>query len=52
LRFAELEDPVKDMLQWFRLFTRFDEQTFFAMLGEAVSAHLHIPGVPHCAHVV
>ena len=40
LYFAELKDPVKDKLKRFGLFTRFGEQTFFATLGEAVSAYL------------
>jgi high affinity sulfate transporter 1 len=40
LRFAEMKDPVKDKLKRFGLLTRFNEQTFFATLGEAVSAYL------------
>jgi MFS superfamily sulfate permease-like transporter len=40
LRFAEMKDPVKDKLKRFGLFARFGEQTFFATLGEAVSAYL------------
>jgi high affinity sulfate transporter 1 len=36
---AEMKDPVKDKLKRFGLFTRFGEQTFFATLGEAVSAY-------------
>jgi high affinity sulfate transporter 1 len=40
LYFAEMKDPVKDKLKRFGLFTRFGEQTFFATLGEAVSAYL------------
>jgi len=40
LCFAEVKDPVKDKLKRFGLFTRFGEQTFFATLGEAVSAYL------------
>ncbi len=39
LCFAEMKDPVKDKLKRFGLFTRFGEQTFFATLGEAVSAY-------------
>jgi high affinity sulfate transporter 1 len=39
LYFAEMKDPVKDKLKRFGLFTRFGEQTFFATLGEAVSAY-------------
>jgi len=39
LCFAEVKDPVKDKLKRFGLFTRFGEQTFFATLGEAVSAY-------------
>jgi len=38
--FAEMKDPVKDKLKRFGLFTLFGEQTFFATLGEAVSAYL------------
>jgi len=40
LCFAEMEDPVKDKLKRFGLFTRFGEQTFFPTLGEAVNAYL------------
>src|SRR6201997_1978214 len=40
LCFAEMKDPVKDKLKRFGLFTRFGDQTFFATLGEAVSAYL------------
>jgi MFS superfamily sulfate permease-like transporter len=40
LYFAEMKDPVKDKLKRFGLFTRLGEQTFFATLGEAVSAYL------------
>jgi MFS superfamily sulfate permease-like transporter len=40
LCFAEMKDPVKDKLKRFGLFTRFGEQTFFATLGEAVSAYV------------
>jgi len=40
LCFAEMKDPVKDKLKRFGLFTRLGEQTFFATLGEAVSAYL------------
>jgi high affinity sulfate transporter 1 len=39
LYFAEMKDPVKDKLKRFGLFTRLGEQTFFATLGEAVSAY-------------
>jgi MFS superfamily sulfate permease-like transporter len=39
LCFAEMKDPVKDKLKRFGLFTRFGENTFFATLGEAVSAY-------------
>jgi MFS superfamily sulfate permease-like transporter len=42
LCFAEMKDPVKDKLKRFGLFTRFGEQTFFATLGEAVTAYLAI----------
>jgi high affinity sulfate transporter 1 len=38
--FAEMKDPVKDKLKRFGLFTRFGEQTFFATVGEAVTAYL------------
>jgi MFS superfamily sulfate permease-like transporter len=40
LYFAEMKDPVKDKLKRFGLFTRFGQKTFFATLGEAVSAYL------------
>jgi high affinity sulfate transporter 1 len=40
LYFAEMKDPVKDKLKRFGLFARFGERTFFATLGEAVSAYL------------
>jgi high affinity sulfate transporter 1 len=40
LCFAELKDPVKDMLKRFDLFTHLGEETFFATLGEAVDAYL------------
>jgi high affinity sulfate transporter 1 len=39
LCFAEMKDPVKDKLKRFGLFTRFGDRTFFATLGEAVSAY-------------
>jgi MFS superfamily sulfate permease-like transporter len=39
LCFAEMKDPVKDKLKRFGLFTHLGEQTFFATLGEAVSAY-------------
>jgi high affinity sulfate transporter 1 len=39
LFFAEMKDPVKDKLKRFGLFTRFGERTFFATIGEAVSAY-------------
>jgi high affinity sulfate transporter 1 len=42
LCFAEVKDPVKDKLKRFGLLTRFGEQTFFATLGEAVSAYLSL----------
>jgi high affinity sulfate transporter 1 len=42
LCFAEMKDPVKDKLKRFGLFTRLGETTFFATLGEAVSAYLAI----------
>jgi MFS superfamily sulfate permease-like transporter len=38
--FAEMKDPVKDKLKRFGLFTRLGEHTFFATLGEGVSAYL------------
>jgi high affinity sulfate transporter 1 len=38
--FAEMKDPVKDKLKRFGLFKLFGEQTFFATVGEAVSAYL------------
>ena len=37
--FAEMKDPVKDKLKRFGLFTLLGEQSFFATLGEAVSAY-------------
>jgi high affinity sulfate transporter 1 len=40
LCFAEMKDPVKDKLKRFGVFTRLGEQTFFATIGEAVSAYL------------
>jgi high affinity sulfate transporter 1 len=40
LCFAEMKDPVKDKLKRFGLLTRFGEQTFFATVGEAVTAYL------------
>ena len=39
LCFAEMKDPVKDKLKRFGLFARLGAQTFFATLGEAVSAY-------------
>jgi len=39
LYFAEMKDPVKDKLKRFGLFTRFGQGTFFATVGEAVSAY-------------
>jgi high affinity sulfate transporter 1 len=46
LCFAEMKDPVKDKLKRFGLFTRLGETTFFATLGEAVSAYLMNHPVP------
>jgi MFS superfamily sulfate permease-like transporter len=44
LCFAEMKDPVKDKLRRFEVFTRLGEHTFFATIGEAVSAYLaHYP---------
>jgi len=40
LCFAEMKDPVKDKLKRFGLYTRLGEKTFFATVGEAVSAYL------------
>jgi MFS superfamily sulfate permease-like transporter len=40
LCFAEMTDPVKDKLKRFGIFARFGERTFFATVGEAVSAYL------------
>jgi high affinity sulfate transporter 1 len=40
LRFAEMKDPVKDKLKRFGIFERFGEKSFFATIGEAVSAYL------------
>jgi high affinity sulfate transporter 1 len=42
LCFAEMKDPVKDKLKRFGLFARFGEETFFATLGQAVSAYLDL----------
>jgi high affinity sulfate transporter 1 len=42
LCFAEMKDPVKDKLKRFGIFQRFGEHTFYATLGEAVSAYLTI----------
>ena len=39
LCFAEMKDPVKDKLKRFGLFTRLGEDTFFATLGQAVTAY-------------
>lgn len=39
LCFAEMKDPVKDKMKRFGLFKRLGEQTFFATIGEAVSAY-------------
>jgi high affinity sulfate transporter 1 len=41
LCFAEMKDPVKDKLKRFGLFARFGAETFYATVGEAVSAYLH-----------
>ena len=40
LCFAEMKGPVKDKLKRFGLFARLGEKTFFATIGEAVSAYL------------
>ena len=40
LHFAEMKDPVKDKLRRFGLMTRFEPDSFFATLGEAVSTYL------------
>jgi high affinity sulfate transporter 1 len=40
LCWAEMKDPVKDKLRRFRLMERFGEESFFATIGEAVSAYL------------
>jgi high affinity sulfate transporter 1 len=45
LCFAEMKSPVMDKLKRFGLFQRFGEQTFFATLGEAVSAYRAIQPV-------
>ena len=39
LGFAEMKDPVKDKLKRFGLFARIGEGSFFATVGEAVSAY-------------
>jgi len=40
LCFAEMKDPVKDKLKRFGLMARFGRRTFFATIGEAVSAYV------------
>jgi hypothetical protein len=40
LRFAELEDPVKDKLKRFGLFAIFGAEKFFPTIGAAVSSYL------------
>ncbi len=45
LCFAEMKDPVKDKLKRFGVFSRFGEQTFFATVGQAVTAYLSIYAV-------
>lgn len=40
--FAEMKDPVKDKLKRFGLFKRFGERSFFATVGEAVTAYLSV----------
>ena len=45
LCFAEMKDPVKDKLKRFGLFARFGEETFFATVGQGVSAYLERNGV-------
>ncbi|HKE42560.1 MAG TPA: sulfate permease [Casimicrobiaceae bacterium] len=42
LCFAEMKDPVKDKLKRFGLFARFGAETFYATVGEAVRAYLHV----------
>jgi high affinity sulfate transporter 1 len=42
LCFAEMKGPVMDKLKRFGIFKRLGEQTFFATLGEAVSAYIAI----------
>jgi high affinity sulfate transporter 1 len=39
LCFAEMKDPVKDKLKRFGLYARFGEKSFFATVGEAVTAY-------------
>jgi high affinity sulfate transporter 1 len=46
LCFAGMNDPVKDKLKRFGLFTRFGEQRFFATIDEAVSGYQAIHRVP------
>ncbi len=45
LVFAEMKDPVKDILKRYGVFTQLGEHLFFATLGEAVKAYLHASGV-------
>jgi high affinity sulfate transporter 1 len=44
LVFAEMKDPVKDKLKRFGLSTRFDDQRFFATLGETVGVYVETTG--------
>jgi len=40
LRFAEMKDPVKDMLKRLELFERFGAENFYPTLGAAIDAYL------------
>ena len=40
LRFAEMKDPVKDMLKRLELFERFGAESFYPTLGAAIDAYL------------
>jgi high affinity sulfate transporter 1 len=45
LVFAEMKDPVKDILKRYGVFTQLGEHLFFPTLGQAVKAYLHATGV-------
>ena len=45
LRFAEMKDPVKDLLRRYGLMRRFGDDHFYPTIGTAVSAYLDATGV-------